>query len=323
MKKLLAVYNVCGLSGREQTPYYIDSIRSLLSQTAGEKWGSDYQIVISGCVTSDGTQAAFKSIFDDKVSYNWFEEALPLSVTFNATIDKCVDHFGRFEGYLYIDSGISFWDPTKRYDAIETFWNAFQRNNKGLIACMPSNDDGASWWGINYQPNQDFQFPVGKATNMHCQIFPESWRETYHRILPDIFASNCMESVFSCMASALHIPYVMTQDIHVLHAHSMDGASMSARTRVPGVHFPMSNTFQTSGDLFMTEKTMDERYMEGHELGFGFEECTEYWRHDPSKFDNGKAIDPKLKEFLARELFLKPSEFSYEAVRQAFHPARA
>ena len=322
MKKILAVYSICGLSGRENTPYYIDSVRSLLNQTVAEKWGADFQVAVSGCVTSDGTQAALQSVFHDKISYNWFEEPIPLSVTVNATVDKCVDKFGEFEGYLYIDSGISFWDPSKRNDALEIFYSAFKRHQDGLVACMPSNDDGCSWWGINYEPNKDFVLPVGKATNMHCQIFPESWRKAYNRILPDIFASNCMESVFSCMAAAIHIPYVMTQDIHVLHAHSMDGASMSARNKIPGVHNPMSSMFQTSGDLFMTTKTMDDRYMEGHEYGFGFEECTEYWRHDPSKFENGKSLDPRLKEFVARELYLKAEEYNYADVRQTFTPAR-
>src|SRR5882672_4756323 len=176
MSKLCAVYNVCGIGGRDTQvlTYYIDCIRSLLSQDIFGGPGDDYKIAISGCMSSDPVQQTLQLLtFGEHLSYNWIEEPLPLSVTFNDTVDHMVKHFGPFDGYLYVDSGISFWDPSGRYDALKNLWDVHQNGPYAITAAMPSNDDGSSWWGIQYRPDEDYVFPVGKATNMHCQIFSE------------------------------------------------------------------------------------------------------------------------------------------------------
>lgn len=321
MKKLLVVYNTCGISGNTNNAYYIDSIRSLLSQTAFHKWGDDYKIAVSGCMMHEGVKNAFSQLFGNHISCNFIDENLPLSVTFNDTVDKCVELYGEFDGYLYVDSGISFWDPSRRYDAIEILYDVFKSGPYAICAAMPSNDDGSSWWGIQYKENEDYIFPVGKCTNMHAQIFSNEWRRTYKRILPDIFASNCMESTFSNMCAAIKQNYIITQKIHLLHNHSMDGASIGSR-QYDDDRMPMSSIFQTSGMLFKTKKDMDARYEEGREFGFGFEECSEYWRHDPDKFENNYAKDERLKEFLARELFLNKEEFNYDNIQRMFIPGK-
>lgn len=324
MNKLLAVFNICGISGNENTPYYIDSLRSLLSQTVASHWGQHYKIVISGCKTSERTKWVLQNSFKDWLSYNWIDEEYPLSITFNHTVDQCVERFGEFEGYLYVDSGISFWDPCGRYDALERLWAVHQQAPYAITAAFPSNDDGSQWWDIQYQQGVDYVFPVGKATNMHCQIFSNDWRRAYKHILPDIFASHCMESVFSHMCAAIHKKYVITQKVHLLHNHSMDGASISSR-ELKKDRYKMSEMFETGGLLFRTQKTMDERYREGRQWGAGFEECKPYWPHDPNKFDsNGYAIHPaELKDFYAREFFLKPTEFDYSSeIKRMFFPGK-
>jgi hypothetical protein len=320
MKKLLITYNICQAGNSNGVPYYLDCIRSLLAQTVMDS--DDFKIAISGCAVNDPTKNQLQQFFGDNLSYNFIDELLPLSITFNDTVDQCVKHFGEFEGYLYIDSGISFWDPSKRYNAIDTFYNAFKQNEDAVLACMPSNDDGSSWWGITYEPEVDYQYKIGQCTNMHCQIFPEEWRKAYGRVLPDIFASNCMESVFSHMSAAIHKKYMMTQKIHVQHLHSLDGASIGSREPDPD-KIPMSTMFETPGLLFKTKKDMDQKYAEGYEVGFGVEEYQHWWRSDKTKFDDNQfAIDPKLKDFLAKEMYLTKEEFDYEQIRRIWIPGR-
>ncbi len=310
MKKLLVVYNITGIQvqygGTESFPWYVNSLQSLLAQTVREKWGEDYQVVVSGCMSTDGVQNGLRQAFGDTLSYNWVEESFPLSITFNDTIDQCVKYFGEFEGYLYLDSGISFWDPSKHYDAMEKFWEVFNSGTYGITAAMPSNDDGSSWWGIQYEKDVDHIFPIGSTTNMHCQIFSEEFRKNYSKILPDIFANNTMESTYSHLCAAINSKFIITQKIHLLHNHSMDGASIGWRDK---------------GLLFRTEKSMDQRYREGYKYGFGYEEFKPQWLHDPEKYDeNGFAKDPMLKEFLAKELYLKKEEFDYSTIRRNFIP---
>ena len=321
MKKILAVYNSCGISGQENIVYYVDAIRSLLYQTMMD--GGEMKIALSACRASNMWKIQSENTFHDLISYNFIEDNVPVSVTFNDTVDKCVKHFGEFDGYLYIDSGISFWDPSCRFNALDMLYTAHKSGPNALTAAMPSNDDGRQWWGIEYKPGEDFVFPVGKTTNLHCQIFDNEWRKAYGRVLPDIFASHCMESVFSHMSAAIKKKFLMTQKVHVLHNHSMDGASIGTRIGQEPDRFPMSDMFETGGLLFKTRKTMDERYREGVELGFGFEECKEYWRHRPECFDSdGYATNPELAPFYAREVFLKPGEFDYNSLRSHFVPSR-
>lgn len=318
MKQILAVYNCSQMGHGNQVPYYIDALRSLLRQKAGE----NYHIAVSGHMINEPTKNTLRELFGTHITCNYVDENVPVSVTFNDTVNKCVEHFGPFEGYLYIDSGINFWCPSNYYDAIEKFYAAFKRHDNAVISAAPSNDDGASWWGINYVPGEDHIFRLGSATNLHCQIFPEKWRASYGEVLPTIFASNMMESVFSIMAAAIKTKYVMTQDVSVLHLHSLDGASIGNRDPQPD-RYPMSHIFQCSGQLFRKTKTMDEMYAEGREFGFGAEQCKPYWLLDPTKFDNnGFALDDRLFDFLKREMYLPKEALDYSKLVTTFIPGK-
>lgn len=317
MKKLLVVYNTCGLGGNSNAAYYLDSIKSLLYQSVVDEWGDDYKIAISGCAIHEGIKGAFAQ-FGDHITTNYIDYNYPLGITFNDTVKQCVKHFGEFEGYLYLDSGINFWDPSKRYDAVKIFYDAFKEHNDAVIAAMPSNDDGSSWWGIQYKPNEDYQFTIGQCTNLHCQIFPNDWLKAYNAILPDIFASNCSESVFSHLSSAIHKKYMMTHKINVLHLTNFDGASFGSRVSDDD-RIPLSSMFQTPGLLYKTKRDIDEIYRDGYDFGFGCEEYQQWWRSDKTKFDSNQfAIDTRLKDFLAKELFLSQDKFNYNDIQRMF-----
>jgi hypothetical protein len=323
MKKLLAIYSCCQLGNDQQMPYYIDALRSLLLQTAAMKWGDDYQIVVSGCAINEPSKNTLREYFGSRVSLNFIDDNYPVSVTFNQTVKKCVEHFGSFESYLYIDSGINFWDPSTRFDAIELFYNKFKEHQDAVIAAMPSNDDGGSWWGIRLQTGQDYIIPIGRATNLHCQMFPEAWRVAYKHILPDIFSSNCMESVFSEMAASIEKKYVITPNVSVLHLTNLDGASFGSRKPLDDRH-PMSHMVDTGGLFYKKTKTIDEMYQEAKEIGFGIEECKEFWKHDPELYKDGIPIHKEaLREYLAKEMYLEPANlFDYNQIQSQFYPCK-
>lgn len=315
--KLLLVYNTCELGGRGNIPYYVDCIRSLLAQTIF-RVPNEHKLVISACAPTDMTQIQLTNTFNSAISYNFIHANVPVSVSFNHSVEKMVEAYGKFDAYLYIDSGISFWDPGLRFDAVETLLNVHNSGPYAITAAMPSNDDGRQWWGIEYKPGEDYVFPIGKTTNMHCQFFSETWREAYGKVLPDIFASHCMESIFSHMAGAIRRKFILTQKIHLLHNHSMDGASIGSRA--PDLdRTPMSHIFQTGGLLFKTKVSMDERYRLGQPLGMGIEECKDYWLHDPDKWDeNGYAKEKELAPYIAKHFYLTKEEFNYDDIRHHF-----
>jgi hypothetical protein len=307
MKKLLAVYNVCGISGRENIPYYVNAIESMLRQDLSET-----DVVVSGCMSSKPVQTQLQDTFGARISYNWILQPLPLGVTFNHTVARCVERFGEYDGYLYVDSGINFWNPDGVVlgNTFSTLFQGMRQYNAAIIAAMPSNDDGRQWWNISYPPDgSDYRYSLGQTTNMHCQIFCADWLRTYGRILPDIFASDSSESTFSFLCSALRRPFIMRQRAHVFHAHSMDGASSGFRGQL----------------LFKTTRTMDERYNEGKHLGFGYEECDpqKRWMHDPTAYDaDGYPISPELALYLKENLFLKQSEFDYRWINSVMFANR-
>jgi len=66
---------------------------------------------------------------------------------------------------------------------------------------------------------------------------------------------------------------------------------------------------------------MDARYREGYQYGLGFEGCSPFWPHDPSKYnEHGMALDPQLKEFLKTGAFLTKEEFDYASIRSQWIP---
>lgn len=318
-RKLLLVYNTYG--GLNQIPYYIDSIRSLMYQGIMDD-SDNYKIAVSACCPSQMWEIQVENTFHDLISVNKVYDNVPVSVSFNDTVDKMVSHFGEFSNYLYIDSGINFWDPSGRFDALEALLQVHEQGGYAMTNAMISNDMGFESWNIQLKPDEDFIFPVGQTTNLHAAIFSKEWKDAYKRILPCRFASHCMESVFSQMAAAIHKKNCLTQKVNLFHCHSMDGASSGSRAIDPD-RTPMSTTFPIGGLWFKTKKTVDEMHREGYDIGFSIEECAEYWKHNPDAYDeNGFAKSPLLKEFYAREVYLSKEDFDYSKMQTQFKPGR-
>lgn len=311
MKKLLVVYNICGISGFQNVAYYEDAIKSVLRQKGFEE--GELKLVVSSCCSLDHCMQNLTQVLGSLISYNWIGDSVPLTVSFNHTVMKSVEHFGAFDGYLYLDSGINFWDPSKRYDSLRKLWDIHLGNpDAAITAAMPSNDDGSSWWGIEYPESGEYTYKIGQTTNLHCQIYSEQMRKAYNgKLHCDIFANDTSESVTSYLTAAIGKKFVMTNQIQVFHNCHLDGASIGWRGG-EGVR----------KRLFVTEKSMDERYAEGHQYGFGYEECNgnENWLHDPSLFTaDGKALrEAELLEFLKTNLFLTKEEFDYGAIAHHF-----
>ena len=163
--KLLVVYNTCGFSGQEQVEWYIDCINNILNQDF-----EDYRVVVSSCGNSIRIIKKLLQTFGNKISYNFINDRITVNMSFNHTVQKCVEKYGEFEGYLYIDSGINFRDNP---NVLKEAYDLFKAEDYGMVTIQASNDNGfLQWIGVDgFVKDEHFVIPVGRACNLHTQIF--------------------------------------------------------------------------------------------------------------------------------------------------------
>lgn len=302
------VYNTCGFSGREHVDWYIDCINNLLEQDF-----QDFKLVVSSCGNRMPVIKKLISTFKNRVSYNFINDRITVNQSFNHTVKKCVEEFGEFEGYLYIDSGINVRDNKK---VLSEAYELFKSDNYGMLTIQASNDNGFKQWiGVDeYVTGENFIIPVGRACNLHTQIFSnEVFKAFDNKIIPDIFVAYCTESIFSFLAAAVKQKWVIMKDMVLEHLKSIDGATCGFDHTGP----KGDNKNNLFANLDIYEICKDP---EAWESGFGYEEMQGVMHHDPEKYnEKGEVKDPnRLKEFIRTRMFLTKEQFDYGKVVHKF-----
>ena len=310
--KLLTVYNTCGIKGVENVGYYISALESIFKQE-----GVDHDIVVSACLNKISTLQKIKNKFKD-IRINLINDAVPVNVSFNHTCEVFDDSH---DAFLYIDSGIIMPDKftiKKMIDRLES--------GPYSMVCSNVNDDaGVAVEDIlinKYNQNRGDGIltddvgsfvSVGSSLNLHCQIFSKQLKQYYNRIIPDIFAGFCTESVLSFLCAALKTRWAFCDDVLVFHERNMDGQSSGFS---PGKWMYEKNR-ETYDHPFVIESYLDRftnQYAKS--IGLGFEECRNVVMHDKEQFDdNSFCINNDLKSYIKENLFLKNSEFNYSNIR--------
>tara|TARA_R100001594_G_C3981878_1_gene250300 strand:+ start:56 stop:631 length:576 start_codon:yes stop_codon:yes gene_type:complete len=185
-----------------------------------------------------------------------------------------------------------------------------------MVSTLTDDDSGAEWWfGDSLQENEkEFRVPVGKALNLHVQLFSEDLRVAYGNILPDIFASYCMESTFTFLCAALKGSWIVRTDHIVHHVHSLDGASSGFNPNgiiahvIPPHHHLVPEAPRRMVDI-LADPLSDES-------GFGYEEVQEIKMHDPKKYtEEGYANNDLLRSFIKDNLYLQNERFNYDTMK--------
>lgn len=312
MPKLLAVYNTCGISGSVNVSNYITSLQSLLSQDF-----DGMHVALSSCMNNPSDIQLLKNHFGDKISYNSIHDVVPISVTFNHTVQKCVEKFGKFDGYLFIDSGIDF---VESQSSIFDLFKLFKSGPYGMVSARTNDDMGFDdWFKTDMQGDVLFEkghlsVPLGMAVNLHVQVFSQKVLDVYGRILPDIFAGQCMESVFSFMCAAIQTKWIVHKDIVLHHRTGMDG---------PSSGFP-PHVWQLQGKnrwdhLFSTTESIIDIIQRGIEFGMGYEEVQKICVHKADQFDSNEyCINNNLAPYIRENLFLSQEQFDYNNISHNF-----
>tara|TARA_R110002020_G_scaffold256040_1_gene469665 strand:+ start:4 stop:945 length:942 start_codon:yes stop_codon:yes gene_type:complete len=313
MGKLLVVFNTCGINGGFNFNNYCASLHSILRQDL-----DGIEIALSSCLNNEGEIFMLKEEFGDRISYNAINQKLPVSVTFNHTVEKCREKLGDFEGYVFVDSGINFESQTH---ALSDLYDLFKSDNYGMVAARTDDDAGFDdWFGTDVRGDSlfsdgHFEVPLGKAVNLHVQIFSNKLVDAYKRPLPDIFAGQCMESVFSFLCSAVKAKWVVHQDLVLKHLTGMDGPSSGFSP----------NQWQAQGKnrwdhLFVTNEPIKDIIERGAGFGMGYEECQGIAVHREDQFDDdGYCVNDDLSHYIRENLFLNSQQFDYDNIIHTFN----
>jgi hypothetical protein len=307
--KILSVYNICGISNRENVNYYKSALDSLIAQT-----NVDHDIVISSCLSSDRVIDELNDIYP-QIKINNIKDKVPVNVSFNHTCNIFDDN--SYDGFLYIDSGIIFAESN-------TLPNMVEIMNSGpyaMVCCTTDTDQGVSLDNVGDLDSGDGIITdsvgkqcvsVGSSLNLHCQIFSRNIKDFFGNIIPDIFAGYCTESVFSFICASIKKRWAVSSDI-VAHAISIDGQSSGFH---PSIW--MKNTGRDSYDHPFAISGYMDRILNSYaiQLGLGFEECRHVLMHDPKQYDSEMfCINNDLKYYIKNNLYLKSNEFDYNNIK--------
>lgn len=304
--KGLIVYNTCGLGGKENTGWYLSCINAILSQRG------DFEVAVSSCCNSLNARGAIKQQFGSKVMLNCIDEKLPVNITFNATVRACVAARGKYDYYVYVDSGIHFASDMSFIEEIE---KRFQNDDVGMVTVQASNDNGfLPWLGLpSFVTGEDFEVPVGRACNAHVFAYSSDYYEKFRdRLWPDIFVAYCTESVFSFMTAAIGKKWIIVKDKIAYHAKGAIGADGASAgfDHIGGKGEPWNNLL--AGLDMVSILTNPEAW----NSGFGYEEVNKVFLHNSNAYDeSGKCKDPdRLLAFLNDNVFLSPEVLNYESI---------
>ena len=311
-KKYLIVYNICGISGKDNSDYYIDALDTIRWQRY-----ENYKLAVSACKNPEEQLKKIKQ--SSSVDFiNSIEDMLPVNITFNDTVRECISEYGEFDAYLYLDSGVKFTEPTQLGKLIELY----ESGNYGMVSAQVDNDFGWCWFGLNEYARprltEDLVVPIGLACNLHCQLFSKEIFDYYENVLPDIFRSYCTESTFSFVNAALKKQWIISSEVRVHHAFEVpvgrpdDGDGLDGHSS--GFRAPPG----TWDDVY-PPSTMAEivALSGGTECGFGFEELRGIKRHKAECFDeNYYCTNEDLKAFIKEHLYRKLPHFDYAQINK-------
>ena len=305
--KLLAIYNTCGIDCIEKIDWYKQCIHSLLNQQF-----KDYRVILSSCKNSDSVKCQLQKEFGNDISYNFIDDVVPILVSFNHTILKCIQSFEKFDGYLYCESGIDI----QQQDVFSRLYNLFQSGPYGIVSAQPDNDVGFHYEETPDLKTNHYVIPIGKSINNHLGIFSHQLLEYYGRIYPDIFGGHCNESVLSFVCAALKLRWVVHKDIVVHHELNIDKQSAGFCT-----HRWVRETGRPTWDHPFIIPSIAQRVItkENYDVGLGYEEARHIMIHNPDHYDeNGYCINEQLKTTIKEKLFLRKNEFDYQKINYTF-----
>ncbi len=303
------------ISGRDNTAQYVKGIGSIIAQDL-----PDVKLVVSGCMMSEEVKRKIIGAFGNLASYIWLDEPVPVNVSFNLAAMVSVREFGAADAIAYYDSGLHYVDRTH----LRLLYELMMSGPFGIVAARTDDDTGfhqnlGIGDGIDDFAAEERAFaegpyviPVGGCCNLHHQLYSWKFFEAYNgRLLCDIFAGYCSESVYSFCCAAIKQKYVIHDKVVMHHAPSVDGQSSGFH---PSHHVAKGG--KTYDHAFRSTESIVDICKRGYQFGMGYEESQKVLMHDATHFDKyGFCKNDQLKDFIRDNLNLDASLLDYEKLK--------
>lgn len=304
--KILTIYNTCGIK-HEQTSWYEHCLQTILGQDH-----ADNKVLVSSCINSDNCISHLKSVFGEKIDICRFKDPYTVNITFNKSVQEAVARYGEFDGYFYIDSGVLLNNTSVIKNGVERL----RTNKYSMITYQTNTDTGFEPLGFLQDSNlvqikdNDFIIPVGKACNLHAQIFTNDIYKTFDsRIIPDVFRAYCTESTFSFLCSVLQKDWVIVKDILLHHNKGVDGASIGQDH--------LSREYRNPWNNLLYERNALDFINDSHAkaVGLGYEECNNIMNHNTEAYDGNFSKHPEeLAEQILKYFYTNKEELDYSEI---------
>jgi hypothetical protein len=340
-RKILLVYNTCGIR-RDNTEWYIECINSFLRQDF-----EGLHVVVSSCMNSSACFKRLYSEFKDRVSFCLYPERYVVQTTFNKTVTEMVKKYGEFEGYMYVDSGVTFDNQTS---VVREAYNRLNADKYAIVTVQTDTDaafndlvggyvgdemiqdspQAYSEWskkrgGFAYQSEfgdiqitgEDYIVPPGGSANLHANIFSnELWNLYDGKILADVFRAYCLETTFIWMAKSIKKDWVIVKDLQVRHLKALD---------IPCAGFnTMSGQSGNYWDNLFSDRSALEwmNDPEAIKAGLGYHNHPNAPLHSRMQYrlesydENNNARYPDLlHDIMKKYFFLRKDELDYDKIK--------
>lgn len=298
--KIASIYNTCGIN-QDRTDWYSYCLESIFNQSIIT------DVIVSSCSNKYECIETLKSRFGNLLKIVYFPDKLIVNITFNKTCQLIKKE--NYDGYLFVDSGVHFMDK----NSIEEM--TYRLDKYSMITVQTDNDTGFETIGLMQNSpvpqivDNDFVFPIGKACNLHCQIFSKDILNKFGRIIPDVFAAFCTESTFPFLNASVGKEWVIIKDHMVLHNKSVDGPSSSQPHFSPTHKNPWNNLLYGRDALeFINDK-------DAYKAGLGYEECANIMNHNTNVYDGNFVEDPNnLAYYVSKYFFSNNKELDYDSI---------
>lgn len=302
---ILTVYNTCGIRN-ENRFWYARCIQSILDQNY-----INNKVVISSCMNSDDCLHWLRVLYSD-IDIIKYKDPYTVNITFNKTVQEMVKKYGEFDGYFYIDSGVTLDNP----EIITNGVDRLKEQRYGMISFQTDTDTGFESLGFSQDSNtaqikdNDLIIPVGKACNLHAQIFDNDIYKTFeNKIIPDIFRAYCTESTFSFLCAVIKKEWVIVKDILLNHNKGVDGASVGQDHISRQYYNPWNNLLYNRNALEFINDS------EAIKVGLGYEECNNIMNHNPDAYDNNFSKYPEqLRKQILKYFYTNETELNYHDI---------
>jgi hypothetical protein len=236
-------------------------------------------------------------------------------------VQEAVTHYGNFQYYLYVDSGVTFGE--QKY-LLEKIYETCKSHQPGMLTIQTDTDEALN--SID-ESKYVYQSPtpqivgehcvvaVGKACNIHAHIYSDELYSRYNsKVVPDVFAAYCTESTFSFLVAGAEQRWLIMKDEQVVHKKGVDGASVCS----PHHSIKYNNTWN---NLLYDRDALDFiNDKEAYDVGLGYEECNNIMNHCPDAYgpDDSPKYPDKLAQMINKYFFLSQDELDYDKMITKF-----